>query len=90
MISVLLAAVITITVVVGLGFYLILTQQKRGQSACDDKALTFANILNGKDRLGQMNGLVERARELVYLSRQNTYSAGTAIAGGSARGSASS
>ena len=76
MVSVLALAVISLTIVVGLCFYMILSQQRRGQTACDDKALMFANILNQQNRAGQMNAIVERSRELVYLSRQNASAAG--------------
>jgi hypothetical protein len=65
---------------VGLAFYLILSDQKRGQAQCDEAALNFAKALNGQDHIGQMNTIVEHSRELVYLSRQASsaaYASGT-------------
>jgi len=53
------------------GFYMLLSQQKNGQSGTDQYALTSANTLNAGDRIGQMNNVIERCRELVYVSRVN-------------------
>jgi hypothetical protein len=53
-----------------LGFYLIFFDQSRGQSQCDEITLNMAEALNIDDRIGQMNIIVEHARQLVYLSRQ--------------------
>jgi len=66
---------IVLIVLMGLGFYLILSHERRGQSACDEASLTLAKLLNFGDHMGQMNSVVEHARELVYLSRQNDYAA---------------
>jgi hypothetical protein len=53
------------------GFYMLLAQQKNGQSGTDQYTLTSANTLNAGDRIGQMNNVIERCRELVYVSRVN-------------------
>ncbi|MDR3616974.1 MAG: hypothetical protein P4L53_25675 [Candidatus Obscuribacterales bacterium] len=53
------------------GFYMLLSQQKNGQSGTDQYALTSASTLNAGDRIGQMNNVIERCRELVYVSRVN-------------------
>ncbi len=63
--------VIGSVVFVGLGFYFILSQQRRAQTTCDQLCLTIAKSLNEGDRIGQMNAVIERARELVYTSREN-------------------
>lgn len=45
--------------------------QKRVQQQADRMAVAVAKRLNAEDRIGQINNLVERARELVFVSRQN-------------------
>ena len=45
--------------------------QKRVQQQADRMAVAMAKRLNAEDRIGQINNLVERARELVFVSRQN-------------------
>ncbi len=54
---------------VGFAFYLLLSEQKRGQSEADKLALAIAKRMNQDDRVGQINNLVVRNRELVYTSR---------------------
>jgi hypothetical protein len=66
---------VALMVLVFIGIYLILSHQKRGQSQCDEMSLTLSKLLNSHDRMGQMNSVVERSRELVYLSRQSNESA---------------
>ncbi|CAM6000414.1 unnamed protein product [Sphagnum balticum] len=56
---------------------MLLSQQKNGQSETDQYALTSASALNEGDRIGQMNNVIERCRELVYVSRVNNYKAQT-------------
>lgn len=48
--------------------FLFLSQQREKTDA-DECALSLAHVLNERDRLGQMNTIVERSRELVYASR---------------------
>jgi hypothetical protein len=54
---------------VGFALYLFLSEQKRGQTEADKVALDIAKSMNEGDRIGQMNNLVVRCRELVYTSR---------------------
>lgn len=60
------------TILVGLGFYLIISHQQRGQAASDQLSMSLAKSLNAGDRVGQLNAVIEHSRELVYLSRENT------------------
>ena len=55
--------------IIGFAFYLLLTEQKRGQNEADQIALQLVNMMNRDDRIGQMNNLIARNRELVYASR---------------------
>jgi len=73
--SCLALGLIVLMLLVGFGFYLILSDQKYGQGHCDEIALNFAKTLNGQDQIGQMNTIVEHSRELVYLSRQALFAA---------------
>lgn len=57
--------------IIGFGFYLLLAQQKKGQGQADSLSLALAENLNKGDKVGQMNNVVARCRELVYVSRQN-------------------
>lgn len=45
--------------------------QKRVQQQADRMAVSIAKRLNDGDRIGQINNLVERSRELVFVSRHN-------------------
>jgi hypothetical protein len=45
--------------------------QKRVQQQADRMAVSIAKRLNEGDRIGQINNLVERSRELVFVSRHN-------------------
>jgi hypothetical protein len=67
----LLLGLICFGCLVSFGFYMLLAQQKSGQSGTDQYALTTANTMNAGDRIGQMNNVIERCRELVYISRVN-------------------
>jgi hypothetical protein len=69
--SALIGGLIGFTILVGLGFYLILSHQQRGQAACDQLSMSIAKSLNAGDRVGQLNAVIEHSRELVYLSREN-------------------
>lgn len=48
------------------------------QKFCDDVALNAACALNESDRIGEMNNLVARCRQLVYSSRANMQAIQTA------------
>ncbi len=54
---------------IGFAFYLLLSEQKRGQTEADKLALEISKCMNENDRIGQINNLVVRNRELVYASR---------------------
>lgn len=62
---------VVFVIIIGLGFYIILSEQKRAQTQCDDIAIDLAKSLNAQNRIGQMNDTVEHTRELIYLSRQS-------------------
>jgi hypothetical protein len=67
----LVGGIVLFTCVIGFAGYMLLAQQKRGQTDTDEIAINAAKMLNGDDRIGQMNNVVERCRELVYVSRVN-------------------
>lgn len=54
---------------IGFAFYLLLSEQKRGQTEADKLALAISKSMNEDDRIGQINNLVVRNRELCYASR---------------------
>jgi hypothetical protein len=70
-VTALVGGILLFTCVVGFAGYMLLAQQKRGQTDSDEVALNVAKLMNGDDRVGQMNNVVERCRELVYVSRTN-------------------
>ncbi len=57
------------TCMIGFAFYLLLSEQKRGQTEADKLALAIVKCMNEDDRIGQVNNLVVRNRELCYASR---------------------
>lgn len=57
------------TCMIGFAFYLLLSEQKRGQTEADKLALAISKCMNEDDRIGQINNLVVRNRELCYASR---------------------
>lgn len=67
----LVLGVLLLVCLIGFGFYLLLAQQKKGQNQADRLTLSLAESLNKDDKIGQMNNVVARCRELVYVSRQN-------------------
>jgi hypothetical protein len=75
-VTALLAGILLFVCVVGFTGYMLLSQQKRGQTDADEVTLNVAKLMNGDDRVGQMNNVVERCRELVYASRANLTKAG--------------
>ena len=54
--------------------------QKRVQQQADRMAVSIAKRLNSGDRIGQINNLVERSRELVFVSRHNLTDANDRLA----------
>lgn len=67
----LIGGIILLACIIGLAAYMLLAQQKRGQSDTDEVSLNAGKLLNFDDRIGQMNNVTERCRELVYVSRVN-------------------
>jgi hypothetical protein len=57
---------------IGFAFYLLLSEQKRGQNEADKLALVVSKNMNEGDRIGEINNLIVRNRELVYTSRLMT------------------
>lgn len=55
--------------IVAFGFYMLISEQKRGQATVDNLAMDLAKQMNENDRIGQLNQLIEMNRELVYASR---------------------
>ncbi|HEY9716118.1 MAG TPA: hypothetical protein V6C69_01510 [Trichormus sp.] len=66
----LIGGLIIFACVIAFGLYMLLSEQKRGQSKADLAAMQMAKVLNDTDRVGQMNNLIARNRELVFVSRQ--------------------
>jgi hypothetical protein len=73
LLSVLGFGLLLIFITIGTSFSMVLFVQNQVQRLADQVALTGACQLNDGNRLGQMNNLVARSRQLVYASRQNTY-----------------
>jgi hypothetical protein len=67
----LVIGLVLLACLIGFGFYLLLAQQKKGQHEADNLTLSLAGALNKDDKIGQMNNVVARCRELVFVSRQN-------------------
>ncbi|MBX9669658.1 MAG: hypothetical protein K2X93_18690 [Candidatus Obscuribacterales bacterium] len=57
--------------IVGLIFVTLFSQHSRSQYLVDGLALSMAKSINSGDRVAQMNQLVARNRELVYMYREN-------------------
>jgi len=58
---------------IGILFSTVLSQHTRSQYDVDSLSLSIAKTINVGDRVGQMNQLVARSREMVYVTRQNSY-----------------
>lgn len=65
---------VVIVLMVGASFINLLFVQNQVQKLTDEASLTGAIKLNEGNRVGQMNELVARCRQLVYTSRDITYS----------------
>lgn len=65
----LIGGLIILACVVAFCFYMLLAEQRRGQTQVDEVAMSMAKNLNTGDRVGQINNTVARSRELVYVSR---------------------
>ncbi|MGH9550493.1 MAG: hypothetical protein ACRD3W_14020 [Terriglobales bacterium] len=66
----LVIGILILACVVAFAFYLLLAEQKRGQTQTDEAAMEIAKSLNELDRVGQLNNVVARNREFVFVSRQ--------------------
>jgi Flp pilus assembly protein TadG len=75
LLSVLGFGLLLIFITLGTSFSMVLFVQNQVQRLADQIALTGACQLNDGNRLGQMNNLIGRCRQLVYVSRQNNYQA---------------
>jgi len=73
LLSVLGFGLLILFITIGTSFSMVLFVQNQVQRLADQVALTGACQLNDGNRLGQMNNLIGRSRQLVYASRQNTY-----------------
>jgi hypothetical protein len=62
---------IALVAIVGLFFNGLLFQNNRSQEKVDAMAVSLAGLINAGNRVGQMNELEDRCRELIYVSRQN-------------------
>ncbi len=68
-------AVLIIACLVGFTFYMLLSEHNKAQSRAERSTLGLAKILNEDDRVGQVNNVIARSRELVFLSRRNQQTA---------------
>jgi len=68
---VLVGGIVIVVALVGFAVSILFTSHHRAQTQADDAALQMALLLNKNDWSGQMNNIVESARELVYTSRQD-------------------
>lgn len=66
---VLAIGVIVAAALLGISMAAFLSQRAQSQHKVDSLALAYAARINSGNRVGQMNEMVERSRELVYLSR---------------------
>jgi hypothetical protein len=67
----LIGGIILLTCIIAFCFYMLLAEQNRGQSKVDKSTLELAKAFNEGDRVGQLNNVVARNRELVFVSRQS-------------------
>lgn len=65
----LVGGILILACVVGFCFYMLIQEQNKGELKAEQTAVDMAKILNEGDRVGQLNNVVARSRELVYLSR---------------------
>jgi hypothetical protein len=63
--------VAAVATIMGYSFASLFLVNNRLQSSADEIALAGAKKLNEKDRIGQMNNMVVRCRQLVYSSRKD-------------------
>lgn len=61
---------LVILIMIGFGIHSIMFSQQRGQTSADSAALSTSMLLNPEDRVGRMNFVVGRCRDLVFASRE--------------------
>ena len=59
-------ALLIIACLVGFTFYMLLSEHNKAQSRAERSTLGLAKILNKDDRVGQVNNVIARSRELVF------------------------
>lgn len=64
--------ILAVLLLIGWSFSGLYFAHNRLQTSADEIALTGAKKLNEKDRIGQMNSMIARCRQLVYASREDT------------------
>lgn len=64
-------SVVAVAMIMGYSFASLFFVNNRLQSSADEIALAGAKKLNDKDRIGQMNNMIARCRQLVYSSRKD-------------------
>jgi hypothetical protein len=67
--TMLLGCLLVFVFIVAFSFFLLLSENKKGRAQAELSAISLAKILNETDRVGQLNHVIARSRELVYLSR---------------------
>ena len=64
-----LLAVVCVLILIALSFAGLVFQQNRLRTSADEISLAGARALNKKNRIGQMNDMIARCRQLVHSSR---------------------
>jgi hypothetical protein len=64
--------ILAMCLLIGWSFSGLYFAHNRLQTSADEIALTGAKKLNEKDRIGQMNAMIARCRQLVYASRDDS------------------
>ena len=64
-------AVVAVGMIVTCSFGAVFFEQNRLQGTADEIALAGSRVLNENDRIGEMNNMLARCRQLVYSSRQD-------------------
>src|SRR5277367_1738715 len=67
--TMLLGCLLVFVCIVAFCFFLLLSENKKGRAQAELSAVSLAKILNETDRVGQLNHVIARSRELVFLSR---------------------
>src|ERR1700679_3025457 len=62
---------IAMLALVGYSFSGLYFEHNRLQASADEIALTGAKKLNDRDRIGQLNNMISRCRQLVYSDRDD-------------------